>query len=184
MVHSAIFSKKFFIFSLIFGLSYFALNIYVLNYRLVTQTVWGNYPAVYKFNILQVLLEGAGSSMSDINLIVLILISTLTGANLYMLIKRIIYLHHVRKSSAIERKEGGVQSRWGIVATVGSFLGFVGSGCAGCSLPIMAYLGLSGSLAYLPFRGSEIPFVALVFLVVSFVVLVRSHLTEQACKLS
>ncbi len=182
MFSPVIFSKRFFLFTAVFGLVYFCLNIYALNYRLVYQTLWGNYPTVYKLNILSVLLDGARSSLSEINLITLILVSILTGANLYMLIKRIVYLHKIRKLTAEVKQESEVQSRWGILAAIGSFLGFVGSGCASCSLPILAYLGLSGSLAYLPFKGAEIPIVALAFLAISFVILIRSHLTESACR--
>lgn len=67
------------------------------------------------------------------------------------------------------------------IAGGGSLLALVGSGCASCGLPLLALIGLSGAVAYLPFGGMEISLLALGLLVVSIVILVRSFQIAEAC---
>jgi len=64
-----------------------------------------------------------------------------------------------------------------------SMLAIVGSGCAACGLPILALLGLSGSLVYLPGHGTELSVIAVLLLLTTFYYMIKSYPTEQVCKL-
>ncbi len=181
---TAIFSKKFFLWTSIFALAYFLVNIYVLNFRLVVQTLLGNYPSVYKTNLFIALLEGAFSAFSVYSLVTLSLISILTGVNLYLIIKRVRYIHNLRKINKQLEAEKRRDNIWEILVGLGSMMGIISSGCASCSLPILALAGFSGSLVYLPFRGEELPIVSLILLVATLVLMLRSTITLKACQVS
>ena len=61
-----------------------------------------------------------------------------------------------------------------IVAGSGSLLGIIGSGCAACGLPIISLLGLTGSIMYLPFHGSELSVISIVLLSLSFYAMIKA----------
>jgi hypothetical protein len=64
-----------------------------------------------------------------------------------------------------------------------SVLGIVGSGCAACGLPVLALLGLSGSVAYLPFQGTELSIISVVMLSISLYLMVKSNSQSKVCQL-
>lgn len=154
-------SRKFLVTTLFIGLAYTAFSIYMMNYRLVLDTIFGSYNPVDKFSLLSALLQGMWSSMTHLALITLILIGILTGANIFLLREKIGSLGGLRKTHLVF---GG-----------GSTLGILGVGCATCGLPIVSILGLSGSLIYFPMHGSELSFISVILLSVSFYTLFRNY---------
>lgn len=138
-----------------------------MNAGLVGETVVGAFPITYKINLLLALLQGMWTAMGGMGLVILFFTAILTGANLTLLWQRIRMLKSFQNLHLVV---GG-----------NSLLGIIGSGCAACGLPILSLLGLSGSIVYLPLRGAELSYLAVILLSISFYLLVRSNTEKQAC---
>lgn len=163
-----LFSKRFIIPTFAIAFLYVILITYSMNVRILKDTLFGDYNAVYKLRLLFSLLQGMWTAMSGLGLTILFLIALLTGANLTLLFNKMSLLKNDKNLRLVV---GG-----------NSLLGIVGSGCAACGLPILSLLGLSGSVMYLPFRGAEISYISLALLAISFYLLVKK--TNQACALA
>ena len=149
---------------------YFVTVIYLMNYRLVGNTILGDYGLNYKTSLLFSLLGGMWTAMTPSGLIVLILTSALTGINISLIIQRLKFMTGL----------GGFH----LVAGGSSVFSLVSSGCASCGLPVLSLLGLSGSLVYLPFRGLELSFFSVILLTISFVILIRGNRMDRACTIT
>ncbi len=158
-------SSKFLIPTLLIASIYTILITYLMNNRLVFNTVTGVFPLEYKLKLLFALLGGMWTAMSGSGLVILIITALLTGANWTLVIQKVAAL---RSSGSVHLVVGG-----------SSFLGIVGSGCAACGLPILSLLGLSGSIMYLPYRGTELSYISITLLGISFYLLIKSR--NQAC---
>lgn len=156
-------SKSFLIPTILIALIYIVLVTYLMNLGLVQDTLFGEHSLNYRINLLVALLAGLWTAMTGIGLIALIVISLLTGANITLLVQRI---KSLRSSGRLHMVIGG-----------SSLLGIVGSGCASCGLPILSLLGITGSLAFLPFHGDEISYISAILLCVSLYFLIRSNKT-------
>ena len=165
-----VFTKGVIISAFIIAIVYIILVVYLMNLRFVEDTLFGNYPLHYKWTIMWALLEGLNTSMTKIALAILILTSLFTGINLTIVTVR---LKSIKGNGKLHFMVGG-----------SSIVGIVGSGCAMCGLPILVLLGLSGSLAYLPFQGQEISVVGLILLLIAFYSLVTSYSKELACNIN
>jgi hypothetical protein len=153
--------------ALLIAILYVMATIYLMNAGLVKDAILGVHSLSYKLNLLVALLAGMWTAMSRLSLMFLIIVAILTGLNLMLTIQR---LQTIRSSGKIHLAVGG-----------SSLLGIVGSGCASCGLPILALAGLSGAIAYLPFRGVELSIVAIILLTVSLYFLIRSRTQEKVC---
>lgn len=162
-------SKYFLIPAIAIAVLYILLVTYLMNWSLVQDTMLGAYSVIYKWRILTGLLQGLTTSMTSFALLLLLLTAALTGINLTLVYLR---LKAMRSSGKFHVMVGG-----------GSLLAIVSSGCAMCGLPILALLGLSGTLIYLPWRGVEISVVAVMLLLITLYSMLRSYPTEQVCKL-
>lgn len=160
-------TKKVIISSLIIGVIYTLFTVYAMNGVLVKDTLLGDFPLDYKFNIMIALLAGMWTAMTGAGLLILIATAFLTGINLTLVFKRFVRL--------------GSGGKLHLVIGGSSLLGIVGSGCAACGLPILALLGLSGSVVYLPFRGTELSIISVILLSVSLYLMVRSN-QSKVCK--
>lgn len=162
-----IFKPNFIFSSILISSIYLIVIIFLMNGGLVRDTILGAYSLQYKINLLLALLQGMWTSMNGAGLLVLILTAILTGVNLTLLWQRI---SHMKSFDNIHFVVGG-----------NSILGIVGSGCAACGLPVLALLGLSGSVIYLPFRGAELSYLAVVLLSISLFLLIRNSPEQQSC---
>lgn len=153
--------------SLVISSIYLVITTFLMNGGLVKDTILGAYSLQYKINLLFALLQGMWTAMNGTGLLVLALTAILTGANLTLLWQRI---RQIRSFNNLHFVVGG-----------NSLLGIVGSGCAACGLPVLSLLGLSGSIIYLPFRGAELSYLAVLLLSISFFLLLRSSLEQQSC---
>lgn len=160
-------SKKFFLSTLAIAGCYLVATVYLMNYRLVTDAMFGAHSIGYRWNLLVALLGGMWTAMSTLNLALLVTVAMLTGANLTLTVQR---LHTLRSAGKIRVMVGG-----------SSLLGIVGSGCASCSLPVLALLGLSGAVAYLPLQGVELSLLAVLLLSVSLYSLIRGGIPKATC---
>ncbi len=162
-------SKKFWGITLGIAVVYIFLAVYLMNFSLVKDTVFGSFPLSYKFNLLVALLGGMWTAMTRISLMLLIVTATLTGINITLLALRLLVL-----------RGGG---KLHVMVGSSSLLAIVSSGCVACGLPILSLLGLSGSIIYLPFQGTEISVVAVLLLCMTLYFMVVSYPTEQVCEI-
>jgi|SRR5579884_2157766 len=146
---------------------YLALVVFVINHSLVETTIIGDYPLFYKVSLLVSLLGGLGATMSELGILTVLLIAILTGLNLTLSVQRI---KRTRKNRSQMPVFGG------------AFLGIAGAGCGACGLPAASFLGLGGSLTFLPLRGQELSLIAVVLLMVSLFFLIKSS-KVKSCKL-
>ncbi len=165
----SIFTKQFFVRSFIIATFYLVTVIYLMNFSLVKDTIVGTYPWSYKFTLLFALLTGMWTAMTHITLFILMLNSMLTGAIVVLL---------TRKVEAL-KKMGKLR----LVAGGSSLLAIAGSGCTACGLPILSLVGLGGAAAYLPFKGTELLYIAFALLLISFYLLVKSMVELGYCVL-
>lgn len=161
-------SIKAIILIIVITLVYITLNVWMMNYSLFITTVFGSYSIVYKFKLLFSLLEGMWMAMSGFSIVMLIIVALLTGINLTLIIQRIRPLRSFSKSY--------------FAAGGASAVGFIGSGCAACGLPILSLLGLSGSVAYLPFGGVELSFISSGLLLLSLYLIMKNSSKDKVCK--
>lgn len=162
-----IWSKKIIIPAIVIAVLYVMATIFLMNAGLVKDTMFGAHSFSYKWNLLAALLVGMWTAMSKLSLTLLIIVAILTGANLTFVVQR---LQTIRASGKMSFVVGG-----------SSLLGIVGSGCASCGLPILAFLGLSGAIAYLPFGGSELSVAAIALLMISLYFLVKNRKRDTIC---
>ena len=92
------------------------------------------------------LTHGIFTSMPLYGAVMLLVIGFLTGVNVVLVAKRSFRL----------RSAGA--------AGVGSMFGALLGGCSACATGILPLLGLAGSLAFLPFHGSELGVLAVIIL--------------------
>ena len=161
-------STKLIIPTFIIASIYLVVLTYLMNAELVRDTLFGVFPIDYKINLLFALLQGMWTAMSGYGLFILTITAILTGINLTLFVSRIF---NVKKFGKVSIFAGG-----------GSFLGFIGSGCAACGLPLINLLGLSASIIYLPFRGMEIAYLSIGLLSISIYYLIKSNNTY--CKIN
>ena len=161
-------SKKFIIPTVVIAAVYAAITTWLMNFGLLKLTLFGDYSFLYKVKLLTALLGGMWTAMSGIGLTMLIIVALLTGANITLIFQRFVQLRSLGKLS--------------FVAGGSSVLGFISSGCAACGLPILALLGLSGSIIYFPFGGVELSFISAGLLSMSLYLMITSYSKEKACK--
>jgi hypothetical protein len=162
-------TKKVIFSSLIIAVVYVIFTVLMMNGRLVQETIPGNFPLDYKFNLMIALLAGMWTAMTGAGLFILFITAILTGINLTLVFQRLSLL---QSSGKLHIMVGG-----------SSVLGIVGSGCAACGLPVLALLGLSGSVAYLPFQGTELSIISVVMLSISLYLMVKSNSQSKVCQL-
>lgn len=164
---ASIWSKKIIIPAVIIAVFYVVATIYLMNAGLVKDTIFGSHSLSYKWNLLIALLAGMWTAMSKLSLFLLVVVAILTGADLTLVVQR---LQALRASGKMSLVVGG-----------SSLLGIVGSGCTSCGLPILALLGLSGAIFYLPFQGPELSALAIILLSISLYVLIRQRTEQLVC---
>ncbi len=154
--------------SFLIALLYLLFVVFVMNNSLILTTLFGNFPFIFKLKLFLALIQGLTTTMTTINLILLVINACLTGITLSLTFRKIFLL----------RQMGNVH-----VVTGGSaLLGIVSGGCVSCGLPLLSLLGLSGSLLYLPFKGAELPILSIGLLSLSLFLLLRSQKKEDYCE--
>jgi len=164
-----LFSPKFLIPTISIASIYVLSTTYLMNSRLVIDTLIGSFSFTYKASLMLALLGGMWTAMSGNALVLLFLTAVLTGANLTLLLRQINLL---REAQGLHFVVGG-----------NTLLGLAGSGCAACGLPVLSILGLSGSVIYLPLRGTELSYLAIILLSISFYLLLRSVYEKEYCQI-
>lgn len=153
---------------LIISSSYLGLVTLLMNRELVVETLSGSYSFMYKMRIVMSLLEGMWTSMAGWGLFILIFTAILAGVNLTLLFERF---------QTTLRPQG-----MDVLATGGSLLGVIGSGCASCGFPLLPLVGLTAVVAYLPFRGLEFSYLSIGVLMLSTYLLIKNKNKQCAAK--
>ena len=169
-VRNELFSFKSFLGILLGSFFYFVLSTLILNYRLVFQTLVGNYPITYKLTLISNLLEGSWTAFSKVDFVLLILTSILVGLNILLIAKTIIKL---------ESQKG----RLSISVGGSAILGIVVAGCSSCGFSVLSLLGLSAALSFIPFGGMGLHLLAIILLLFSFFYALRAFHYKVICKI-
>lgn len=167
-------TKKIFTpFSIIFIVSVAALYTcfaaYLLNYRLVLETLNHTFPLSYKATLLYQLATGIFASFGVVDSLFLIANGLLVGLSLVLIFRTLSTLEGMGK---VKVSIGGA-----------TLLGLVAAGCGACGFTIFSLLGISASLSFLPFHGLEIHVLSFIVLLFSIGYMIRKLLLAQVCKL-
>lgn len=162
-------SPKFITPTTLIAIFYIISVVYLMNARLVGDTIISDFPLTYKITLLINLLGGMWTAMSVFGLFVLLLTAILTGINLTLVFQKLSIL---KTAGNLKLMVGG-----------SSLLGVIGSGCAACGLPVLALFGLSGSLAYLPLRGTELSIIAVALLFISLFFMIKTN-SKMVCDIN
>ena len=155
--HAVYTEKVYYVSTFLFSFLIFAANPLLRNYRLLLDS-----PSP---KLAWSLLIASPATTSLSSLVVLIIISLLSG------IVFTFSLYLVRR-----------QLSAGIGAGVsGALIGLFAPACSACAVGVFGLVGLSGFLAVLPFKGSEIGVVGIILLTGSIVYL--SHKVTGICKI-
>jgi hypothetical protein len=164
-----IISRKFFFIATPLAIIYALCTLYLFNYRLITQTVLGNYTISYKFSLLSALLPGFLTLFSPFDLFLLIVTSLLVGINFMVALSSI---QRIKKQGRVTLSVGGA-----------SIIGLAAAGCGTCGLSLFALFGLSTAVSSLPFHGLELHLLALLLLSFSLGYMLKKLNEEIYCKI-
>ena len=142
-----------------------ALSFYLLN-AVIAQ--WKNLSSVGFVN-LDILFTGFYFLVTRTSFVGVIILSILTG----MLVS-LIFFKYRRVTVKVDNK------KYGILSSAGIFLSLFVPGCAACGIGLIAVFGLTSSLATLPFKGTEISFLAIILMVIALYIVSKNLLS---CKL-
>lgn len=158
-------SRKDLAISIIIAIVYLLVTVFLMNFALAKDTLFGNYPLIYKWRISFDLITGMWTSMTHRTLFLLIIVVLLSGFNLKLVFQKASLLRHAKSLRFVS---GGA-----------TLLGIAGAGCASCGLPILSLLGIS--VSFLPFRGEGFLFIATVLLTISVYFLLKSNAQAVSC---
>lgn len=158
------------IFVLIISFIYFSVSVFLLNYRLVLSSFFGDYPINFKLNILFQLLIGSYSAFSLIDFVLLIVISVLVGINILLIYKIIIAF-----------KSPGVKLSFAVSGS--TVLGIVVAGCSSCGFSILSLLGITGALSFIPFEAMGLHLIAVILLLFSLWYSLKNYHNKIVCKI-
>ena len=169
-VRNELFSFKSFFWIILSSFIYFTLSTLILNYRLIFQTLVGDYSLTYKLTLTFNLLEGAFTAFSKIDFVLLIVTSVLVGLNILLIAKTIMKLE--AQKNKLSFSVGG-----------SAILGIVVAGCSSCGFSVLSLLGLSASLTFIPFAAVGFHILAIFLLLISLVYSLRTLHYKIACKI-
>ncbi len=152
------------------GLIFYSANVLMANFYLIIYFFKEN-GLIQTLKFFSNLFLGFKGTVLFSSFLSTVLISILLG----MLFALIAY-----KTVMIKNIAGGI----GIIGTVGIFLGILAPGCAACGIGLLSFFGLSAAaLAFLPFRGLELSFLAIGILGFSVFKITREIRKGIACEI-
>ena len=159
-------TPRFFLLSLLFSFLYIFLFVFVPNNKLLLYS-FVNFPIHTTFNLFTSLVVGLPKSVSNIDLLLLLVTAGLVGVNISLILKTLKRL----KNQKVRISVGG-----------GTILAIVATGCSACGLSIISLFGLTAAtFAFLPFRGMELNLFAISVLLLSFVYTLRK--LNEVCEI-
>lgn len=148
----------------------FAINI-LLNNKLLAASITNHFPLSAIFSLVVSLFLGSFTSMSaePLTLFIFLLNTLLVGLNIFLLGNAILWLRNQKK---VHLSLGGA-----------TLFSLVTAGCASCGLSLLSVLGLSATLAFLPFHGAELRIIATVLLFVSSFYMLKKLHQAKYCRI-
>lgn len=165
-----IFSFQTIFWAVLFGIFYLFSIQLLLNFRLLSDSVARGFSFSSTLILLFSLFLGAFTSLAGepLTLSILFLNAFFVGLNLVLLGKALASLQGKGK---VHLSLGGA-----------TLFSLATAGCASCGLSLLSVIGLSASLAFLPFHGAELRVVSLGLLVVSALYMLRELHEAKYCK--
>jgi len=142
-------SKKHILMILLVSFFFYILSALLSNLTNITSFT-KNYGFISSAKFTFALIAGFHNTIFFTSLISIIILGVLTG----VLVSLMAYKYELTKNA----------DKGGVVGGIGVFLGVFAPGCGACGIGLAALLGLSSSLAALPFRGNEISLIAIFIL--------------------
>lgn len=166
-----LFSISGIIWSILLAVMYLFLTDILLNLRLVGASISNHFPFATIFSLFVSLFIGSFTSLSaePVTLYVLLLNAFLVGLNLFLLSKALRGLQISRK---VHISLGGA-----------TLFSLVTAGCASCGLSLLSVIGLSATLAFLPFHGAELRIISLGLLALSAFYMLKKLHEAKYCRI-
>lgn len=139
--------------ALLAAILFFLINILLPNLKAL-KTVIAEATSGQVITFIGALIQGGVNSITTTSLYVLVIISLLIGIVLSLL------LYKVKMVKMFSMQDGKA-------TTIGAILGLAAPGCASCGIGVLSAVGLTSTLAYLPFKGVEIGLVSIALLMTS-----------------
>ena len=126
---------------------------FLVNWRLLSGFVLGNFPLSNKITVLSGLAHGSLLNNTAETFASFSIASLLVGVNVSLFAYRI--------------RHSGLDGKAGASGVLGGFFGLFAAGCTACTLSLVAFFGFAGLFALLPFRGFEVWALGIAVLVLS-----------------
>lgn len=161
-------SQKTVIFSFVFAFLYLLIQIYTLNYRLVSQTLSGVFPSTYKLQVLWDLIQGYFVMFPPLEVLFNVITAILVGFNLMLII---VLAQTAKKTGSMKLTVGGT-----------SILTLAGAGCPTCGVTVLSFLGPSSSFAGILLHSMVIQAVVVIILLASVLHSLKRLQASKVCK--
>ena len=149
---------------------YFFISVLILNYNLVSSSIFGNFSLSYKASILTSLIEGSWTAFSHIDFFLLVITSLLVGLNGIMIMKTVMLLEN--KKNKLSFTVGG-----------SALIGVAVAGCSSCGFSVLSLIGLSASLSLIPFGALGLHLIVIALLMFSFMYSLNSLSAGKSCEI-
>ena len=156
--------------SVLIALIYFSFAIYLLNYRLVLQTLLGNFPLLYKVHLLWDLLGGVWTAFTFSDAFLLITTAILVGINGVLLLKTVKLMEN---NGSLRVSIGG-----------SSILALVSTGCASCGFSVLSLVGLGAGIGVLSSAAFGLHILSIGLLFFSCIYILLQLQKKSVCKVS
>ncbi len=131
-----------------------------------------NFGVLNSLSLTFQLILGFRRSVLPFSFVSMIIISLLTG----ILICIMIYNFKLTKNSGMKKT--------GVLTSIALFIGVIAPGCAACGIGLIGLLGLTSSLASLPFQGREINALAIGLISFSIVSISLKLVSNTECRIN
>ncbi|HVZ66642.1 MAG TPA: hypothetical protein VG917_00075 [Patescibacteria group bacterium] len=157
---------KFILKSFIYALLFLLVAGIVINIVNIISAFSYHYPILLESKLIFIYIAGTFQTVSNIDIVFLVVISALFGANLALVIEKLKFI----------KKQNNLRLTFGA-----GIISIAAAGCATCGLSIMSLIGLAAVLAFLPLHGLEFYILAIIVLVLSFIYNLNS--IYKACRI-
>ncbi len=149
---------------------YILVSLFVLNNRLIIDTLVSATSITYKAALFSTLFIGLFTAFTPSDTVIIVVSSLLVGINLVLTGKTLYTLEHQGK---VRLSIGGA-----------TLISLVTTGCSSCGFSLLSVLGLGSSLSFLPFHGMELHIASLLLLLLAAWYMVKKLRDGLYCKIA
>lgn len=170
-VQTDVLSLETFLWIILIGFLYLFTLSLLLNYQLIAHIIAAGFPLLSILSLVGSLLLGSFTTMSaePLTLCAFLLNAALVGLNLVLVVKA---FRGLEKGKRIYVSLGGT-----------TLFALVTAGCTSCGISLLSVLGLSATLAFLPFHGAELRIISLVLLTLSAFYVIKKLHEAKYCRI-